>query len=111
MVSSGGAAAAAAAAPVLHDEGEAVASGDAVSSVGPCAPLPPEAFPLDASYGTVAWWKEHFDGFGFSEEQYAVLEAATWGVAPKEIRRVIKRRAKAAAATCASPSKTSQPSE
>jgi hypothetical protein len=31
----------------------------------------------DAAYETVTWWKQYFDGFGFSEEQYAVLEAAT----------------------------------
>jgi hypothetical protein len=35
---------------------------------------------VDTSYGAVAWWEEYSDGFGFSEEQYAVPEAATWGV-------------------------------
>jgi hypothetical protein len=59
----------------------------------------------------VAWWKDHFCGLGFNEEHYAVLEAATWGVAPKEIIRVLTKRAKAVAAACASPSKTTQRSE
>jgi hypothetical protein len=104
MASSAHAVDVAAHAVVLDDEEGAFASGDEVYSVGPYAPLPPEAFPLDASYGTVAWWKKHYDGFWFSE-------AATWGVARKEIRRVIKKRAKAVAATCASPSKTTQRSE
>jgi hypothetical protein len=38
-----------------------------------------------SNYGTVAWWKENYDGFGFTDEQYEALEAMTWGVAPKEI--------------------------
>jgi hypothetical protein len=82
-----------------------------VSNVGQCAPLPSGALPLNASYGTVAWWKEHYDGFGFCDEEYAVMHAVRWDVARKEIRRVIKRRANAVAATCASLSETSQRSD
>jgi hypothetical protein len=64
---------------------------------------------VDASYGKVAWWNEHYDGFGFNEEEYAMLEVATWG--RRAERRVMKRRAKVATATHALLSKTTPRSE
>jgi hypothetical protein len=82
--------------------------GEAVSSVGPCAPLVC-TLSVDASYEKLAWWFEHYDGFGLNEEEYAMLEVATWG--RRAERCVMRRRAKVATATQALLSKTTQRSE
>jgi hypothetical protein len=56
------------------------------------APIDPYLLAKSSNYGSVAWWKENYDGFGFSDDQYRVLEAITWGVTPKEIGRYYKRK-------------------
>ena len=71
---------------VVH--GEAVSSMSAITS----APIDPPLLARSSNYGTAAWWKENYDGFGFSDEQFKVLEAVTWGVSPKEIIRYYKRK-------------------
>ena len=79
---------------LLETIGDEVDRGEAVSSVGACTapPLDPQLFARSSNYGSTAWWKENYGGFGFTDEQYEVLEAVTWGVSPKEIRRYYKRR-------------------
>jgi hypothetical protein len=79
---------------LLSTIGDEVDRGEAVSSVGACtaAPIDPNSHARSSNYGPAAWWKENYDGFGFTDEQYQVLEAVTWGVAPKEIRRYYKRK-------------------
>jgi hypothetical protein len=79
---------------LLETIGEEVDRGQAVSSVGACtaAPIDPHLLARSSNYGTVGWWKVHYDGFGFTDEQYRVLEAVTWGVAPKEIRRYYRKK-------------------
>ena len=62
-----------------------VVRGDAISSSSASTPSPidPQLLAQTSSYGTVDWWKESYGGFGFSDEQYQVLEAVTWGVFSK----------------------------
>jgi hypothetical protein len=63
----------------LETIGEEVYRGEAVSSVDACttAPIYPNSLARSSNYGTAAWWKEEYDGFGFTDEQYHVLEAVT----------------------------------
>ena len=79
---------------LLESIGSEVVHGEAVSSVAASTPAPidPHLLAQNPNYGSVAWWKENYDGFGFSDEQYRVLEAVAWGVSPKEIRRYYKRK-------------------
>jgi hypothetical protein len=94
---------------LLESIGSEVVHGEAVSSMSAStsAPIDPQLLARSSNYGTVAWWKDNYDGFGFTDEQYRVLEAVTWGVAPKEIRRYYKRKN----AKCGSTSKKGQHSQ
>jgi hypothetical protein len=71
------------------------------------APIDPNSLARRSNYGTAAWWKENYDGFGLTDEQYQVLKAVTWVVALKEIRRYYKRKH----AKCGSSSKKYQHSQ
>jgi hypothetical protein len=79
---------------LLESIGSEVVHGEAVSSVGACtaAPIDPNSLARSSNYGMAAWWKENYYGFGFTDEQYRVLEAVTWGVSQKEIRTYYKRK-------------------
>jgi hypothetical protein len=66
---------------ILETIGEEADRGKAVSSVGACtaAPIDPNSPARSSNYETAAWWKENYNGFGFNDDQYQVLEAVTWG--------------------------------
>jgi hypothetical protein len=57
---------------LLETIGEEGYRGQAVSSVGACkaTPIDPNLLARSSNYGTVAWWKENYDGIGFTNEQY-----------------------------------------
>jgi hypothetical protein len=89
---------------LLESIGDDVCRGETVSSVA--TPIEPHLLARSSNYGTVAWWEENYDGFGVTDEQYEALEAMTWGVAPKEIRRFIKRRGNCGSGSKATPNST-----
>jgi hypothetical protein len=76
---------------LLSSISDHVVHGEAVSSISASKSTQTEQS-YSSNYGTVAWWKENYEGFGFTDEQFQVLEAVTFGVAPKEIRRYYKRK-------------------
>jgi hypothetical protein len=55
---------------LLESIGSEVVHGDAVSSVSASTPAPidPHLLARSFNYGTAAWWKENYDGFGFTDE-------------------------------------------
>jgi hypothetical protein len=71
-----------------------VVHGEAVSSMAASTPAPTGLHLLAKSpnYGSVAWWKENYDGFGFSDEHYRVFEAVTWGCLQKKSDDTTKGR-------------------
>ena len=79
---------------LLSAIGDEVVQGEAVSSISASksTQTDPQLLARSSNYGTAAWWKENYEGFGFTDEQFQVLEAVTFGVSPKEIRRYYKRK-------------------
>jgi hypothetical protein len=79
---------------LLESIGSEVVHGEAVSSVAASTPAPidPHLLAQDSNSGSVAWWKENYNGFGLSHEQYRVLEAVTWGVSRKKSDDTTKGR-------------------